>query len=80
MTGTPSALFDELARGLRDRGWFASRDLVPRAVCDGLLAQLQEYRSQGLFKKAAVGQGVRQQIVSEVRGDFIKWIEAKAYA
>jgi len=75
MNDASIALFDELAEGLRARGWFASRALVPREICEALLGQLQEHRSQGLFKKAGIGQGARQQVISEVRGDFIKWID-----
>jgi SM-20-related protein len=75
---SPPNEFDSLYDALGARGWYSSSELVPREICENLREQLQLYRSSGVLKPAQVGQGPRQQRLSEVRGDSIKWLEPQA--
>lgn len=66
----------ELAQDLTQKGWHLSPDLVPKEICEELLAQLLFYqKNAGGLNKAQIGQGADKKNVAEIRGDFIRWLE-----
>jgi SM-20-related protein len=66
---------DHLALDLQNQGWHTSPTLVPRELCEELLAQLLFLRSQQALKKAQIGKGAQKQQNDDIRGDFICWLE-----
>ncbi|MBY0385254.1 2OG-Fe(II) oxygenase [bacterium] len=67
---------NELAQDLTLKGWHLSPDLIPKDICEELLEQLIVYQqSTDSFSKAQIGQGADKKSRSEIRGDFIRWLE-----
>ncbi len=65
----------QLKQDLLEKGWSASDDLVPKEICTDLWAELLSIRHQSLLKKAHIGRANQKQIDSDVRGDFIYWLD-----
>ncbi len=70
-----AVLSNDLIDQLTSQGWLVSDHLVPHKICEELLLQLQQHQNSGHLKKAGIGQGSQQKIASEVRGDYIQWID-----
>ncbi len=64
-----------LLEGLRDRGWFASPELVPTAIARSLREQLLLHKDSNSLKPAEIGRGAQKQARPDVRGDSILWID-----
>jgi SM-20-related protein len=71
-------LLTELSTALQTQGWFTSSQLVPSPICHQLLKQLQKHHEAKTLKKAGIGQGSLQQVLSGVRGDFIRWLDEQS--
>lgn len=66
---------EDLLEGLNNRGWFASPELVPRAIADQLYEQIQIHKKNNSLKPAHIGQGENKKARPDIRGDSILWLE-----
>jgi SM-20-related protein len=64
-------LIDQLA----ERGFAVVDGFVDAALLGQLRARCQELKDRGALRPARVGRGDREQLVPEVRGDFISWLQ-----
>jgi len=64
-----------LLQGLRDQGWFASPELVPRTIAAQLREQLLLHKQAERLKPAQIGQGQQKRARPDVRGDSILWLD-----
>lgn len=76
--GTPEpaswlALADTLARV----GWVEQRDFLPGELVTRLYEDSLRAWEEGELHKAGIGRGDNHLIVSEIRGDYITWLEAQ---
>lgn len=61
-------------KDLADKGWSVAPDFLEPSTVAELRAQCQARSGQGLFHKAGVGRG-QAEVVSEIRGDSILWVD-----
>lgn len=64
-----------IVNDLVEQGWSVQPDFLPPETFLQLRAELVETYEEGEFAKAAIGRADEQQVVSEVRGDYIHWLE-----
>lgn len=74
-------LYEKVIDELLEKGYSVVDDFFPIGVVNGLRADLLEKYDEDYFKKAAIGNFVNEVIKTEIRGDFILWMdETKANA
>lgn len=61
-------------------GFFVSDSLIDDDYRRELWAEAQKLYEQQAFHPARIGKGLRKQVVNQVRGDHIHWIEAWEHA
>ncbi|MCG3168114.1 MAG: hypothetical protein POELPBGB_03914 [Bacteroidia bacterium] len=71
----PEPVFNVLADNLAEKGWAVTDDLFST---DFLYALLQEeilLFKDGQFKQAGIGKGAEHKVVSEIRSDYVHWLD-----
>jgi len=64
-----------LIEGIAGPGWVAMPEFLPAALVAALAARARQRHAAGDFRAAAIGSGTSRQIVAEVRGDEIHWLD-----
>ncbi|MEO6882655.1 MAG: 2OG-Fe(II) oxygenase [Bacteroidia bacterium] len=67
--------FDNLADSLADKAWAISKNFLSNEILDELLDDQKNNFSEGHFKQASIGKGSDKKIISEIRNDFIFWMD-----
>jgi SM-20-related protein len=73
MTGRYSKLID----GLSTAGWAAMADFLSQDAIEALADEARELFAAGRFKQAGVGRGLEHQVRSDIRGDWICWLNER---
>ncbi len=73
MSGQP--LFDRIAEGLSDDGWFVIPEFISREEALSIRSNAIDYREEGEFKRAGIGKQIDFQKDKSIRGDEILWID-----
>ncbi|MDC6387962.1 2OG-Fe(II) oxygenase [Maribacter sp. PR1] len=71
-------LFEKLIADILRDGYSILDDFFPISTIDGLRSDLLFKYEDDLFKKAAIGNRINEVIKTEVRGDFILWMDEKS--
>ncbi len=71
-------LFDSVATGLSEQGFAIADQFLSQDEVDEILALPEFQNSHSAFKKAGISKNV--QVVGEIRGDYIQWIDKSAAA
>lgn len=82
-TDTPSSfepLFDQLADDLSEKGYGTIDHFLSREEFLQIKEVAADHREEGNFKKAGIGTAQDFQIDKQIRGDYIRWIEAEKAA
>ena len=66
---------NQIADGLADKGYAVVDQFLEASAIDDILGsdELKEWKLH--FKKAAVGKSAGRQVIEEIRGDYIQWID-----
>jgi SM-20-related protein len=75
MTQIDTAVFDEIIDALVEPGWIVRRGLFPDDYLRELVAEVQSLWQAGDFRRAKIGQGDAQTVQTEIRSDFIHWLD-----
>lgn len=76
---TPN-LVDEMLDALVEQGWYAWPQAVSPALCEALLAEVEQYDEEGELQRAGIGRGDAHQLNKAVRRDQIKWLDGSTEA
>lgn len=71
-------LFARLIDQLAEQHWAVSRELFSMAEIEALACEAWHGWRNGLFLQAAIGRDAQRQVRSEIRGDFIRWLDEHA--
>lgn len=66
--------FSQAAEDLIKQGWHSSLNFFPTSLLEDLRSTLLFLNGKDLFRPAKIGKGKDQERVSEIRGDWIKWL------
>jgi SM-20-related protein len=75
MFETVQPVHQRIAADLAAGGWSVQRDFLPPEEIARLRERLLEWWAEGDFQRAGVGRGPDRRIVSEIRGDYVRWLE-----
>lgn len=67
-------LIDQLAR----QHWAITCEFLSMTEIEALAREVRQWWSEGLFHRAGIGPHARRQIRSEIRGDYIRWLDERA--
>lgn len=73
MNGHP--LFNRIAEGLSDEGWFVLPEFVSKEDALAIRDQAMAFREDGEFRRAGIGKQVEYQKDKDIRGDEILWVD-----
>jgi len=68
-------LYEAIANGLYEKGWFIVDDFVPEDFRQELLHEQQEILAHGQFRHAGIGKGENFKIKPEIRSDKVFWLD-----
>ncbi|MFX0556180.1 2OG-Fe(II) oxygenase [Maribacter sp. CXY002] len=68
-------LYERVIDDLLDKGYSIVDDFFPIDVVNGLRNDLLEKYEEDHFKKAAIGNFINEVVKTEIRGDFILWMD-----
>lgn len=71
---------DQCLVDIETQGWCMTNQLIPLELCNDLLMDLQQLRSQEVLKKSSIGRAQTLQEDSSIRGDFIFWFDNSSTA
>ena len=71
----PNALFEKIIEDIMQRHFSVVPDFISQANIEALRNELHEAYENDVFQKAAIGNKFNEQIMAEVRGDFIMWLD-----
>ncbi|GED21659.1 2OG-Fe(II) oxygenase [Halomonas halmophila] len=71
---------DELIDSLVERGWYVGRDFLPDALCQSLLAELDDKTRRDALVAAGIGRGDQHHLRRDIRGDAIYWLDRESQA
>lgn len=74
-TLAPPEQLDRIADGLAGPGWIVLENVMPAEQCAALAEEIRAGFAAGDFHRAGVGKSGELQVVSEVRGDHVHWLE-----
>lgn len=72
----PSQAIDTIADALAGPGWIVLPQLIPAGQCAALAAEIRADFAAGDFHRAGVGKTGERQVINEVRGDHVHWLDA----
>jgi SM-20-related protein len=75
MAQIETAVFDEIIDALVEPGWIVRQGLFPDDYLRELVAEVQSLWQAGDFRRAKIGQGDAQTVQTEIRSDFIHWLD-----
>ena len=67
-------LFEQLIQDILANGYGVIEDFIQPLQVTRLSQNLQELYQDGYFKKAGIGNTSNLQVISEIRGDYILWL------
>lgn len=65
---------ERIAKGLSEKGFCVIDDVLPIQIMQGILQRFVELQKEDEFRKSGIGKLNNFSIDSEIRGDFIRWI------
>lgn len=71
----PESVVTELADNLAEKGWAVTDDLFAADFLQELLKEEMLLFKDGQFKQAGIGKGVEHKVVSEIRSDYVHWLD-----
>ncbi|MDA8685946.1 2OG-Fe(II) oxygenase [Robiginitalea sp.] len=71
----PNAMFEKIIEDLMDRQYSVVPNFMSQSDIERLREELLDAYEKDIFQKAAIGNKFNEQIVTEVRGDFILWLD-----
>ena len=72
---SPEIIFSELADSLAENGWAVTDDFFITDFLQELLKEEMLLFKSGQFKQAGIGKGAEHKVVSEIRSDFVHWLD-----
>ena len=75
MFDTVRPAHQRIACDLASEGWSVIPDFLPGDEVAALRERLLQWWAEGDFQRAGVGRGPDRQLVSEIRGDYVRWLE-----
>jgi len=67
--------FDAQIDALVAKGWTVTDDFFPKDLCRNLKQIILDDEKSGFFKKAGIGRGDSFQVDSNLRADYIRWLD-----
>jgi SM-20-related protein len=64
-------IMDDIAR----QGWSVTPDFIPLQVIEKLAGETLQLKQEHALRPAGVGKGAKHAVNTEIRGDFILWLE-----
>lgn len=71
----PESVFNVLADNLAVKGWAVTDDLFAADLLEEFLKEEMLLFKNGEFKKAGIGKGSEHKVVSEIRNDYVHWLD-----
>lgn len=68
-------IFDQVADQLSTQGFSIQKQLFPQELCLRLHEELIELKNNNALSKASIGFQSSKQVRSDIRGDFIHWLD-----
>lgn len=75
MTPIDPAICDHIADGLASDGWIVLPQVLPDAAVAAMADEIRAQFAAGDFHRAGVGKSGETQVMNEVRGDHVNWLE-----
>jgi len=75
MTDATAPLLARISGDLATGGWSVVPDFLAADHLPPLRESLLRWWAEGDFHRAGVGRGPDRQVVSEIRGDYVRWLE-----
>lgn len=72
---SPETILSELADNLAEKGWAVTDDYFDANFLQGLLKEEMLLFKSGQFKQAGIGKGTEHKVVSEIRSDYVHWLD-----
>ncbi len=72
---SPETILSELADSLAENGWAITDDFFITDFLQELLKEEMLLFKSGQFKQAGIGKGAEHKVVSEIRSDFVHWLD-----
>lgn len=69
------AISERIADGLASDGWIVLPKVLPDAAITAIADEIRGQFAAGDFHRAGVGKNGETQVVNEVRGDHVNWLE-----
>lgn len=74
----PNALFEKIIEEVMSRNYSVVSEFLSESETQALRTELLQDFENETFQKAAIGNKFNEQVVSEVRGDFILWLDRES--
>lgn len=74
MNSTES-IFSNIADNLAETGWAVTDDLFKTEFLQSFVEEEMLLFKDGKFKKAGIGKGTEHKVVSEIRSDYVHWLD-----
>lgn len=68
-------LFDRIAEGLADTGYFTIPNFISREEALAIRDIAIQQREEGEFRRAGIGKQIEYQLEKDIRGDEILWVD-----
>jgi SM-20-related protein len=72
---SPESVFNEIADNLAEKGWAVTDDFFALDFLQELLKEEMLLFKSGQFKQAGIGKGTEHKVVSEIRSDYVHWLD-----
>lgn len=71
------SVFAGIADSLAEKGWAVSNNFFDLNFLNELLREEMQLYRAGKFKPAGIGKGAERRLVSEIRSDYVHWLDEK---
>jgi SM-20-related protein len=71
-------VFTELADNLAEKGWAVTDDFFTPDFLQEILKEEMLLFKSGQFKQAGIGKGTEHKVVSEIRSDYVHWLDKES--
>ena len=72
---SPETILSELADNLAEKGWAVTDDYFAVDFLQQLLKEEVLLFKSDQFKEAGIGKGIEHKVVSEIRSDYVHWLD-----
>ena len=72
---TTEKVFNQLADNLAEKGWAVSDTILTTDFLKELLNEEMLLYKSGKFKQAGIGKGTEHKVVTEIRNDYVHWLD-----